>query len=1166
MGVLSKLKARRAARKATKTPATLTSAQQSAKQSIVSTAQQMSAAPSQATTVTKIATSTPTPVSPSPGGGTSDSTPAPPTDTTTTTVVNQSGSVTQGKVTYHGGAVVPNQGGKTANQLQAIALVEAKKQFGSEVKRGTFKATYTSKQNTQRESDRQAEAKAVQEEVKPYTSANTGRNVNSVSVYDPTYNPRPYSPDKGGFGKRLLTIPSNILENIREGSARQSSLTGAETFFGQGNVASVSGRDIVGTSQVSQKLQLTQDISKNISGIDTSIEKLSAGKVNEQNQFIGTEQEYSKLDKLYSQRETAVKNYETVSTINIGGRQRDVAEFGGLNKNIISSISSGVSLTGAAIGGGAGRATTSTLNTLGVKPSRSYNIGTGVGRGTEAFVNTGKYLIPGGGLFFATDIGGYGADVTQTKLKGEKLTKEQKKEGIWLGATAATMGILKYAPKFSGIGKGGKSLNPKTARLISAGTYGIVGGAGVGLGALSYSQTLKTTGDKSAAIGAGIGTGLSILGPVVGPKISEVSLFGKRSKKVEPTLALEESITDYTRQRATLLLKDDKGKYILGKTKGGEAISFGGKIDKGETARKATLRELKEETGLGIKDIKDFKFLDKVVTPEETHFVYTATLKKGSKINPMSDVKSIIKISPKNLFIKGSTGQSPRNPISIVTNKGRVRAYEAGLINFAETGTRPTWLSLKTKQGEYLLGTQSRYDVAPKNQLQYLKGYNEMLYAHGTPSPAVLNKGLLGKKGSFTVEGSMTKRGQAEGLYLQPPIAPGKTMPLNTNEVINVLGKERYLLSRSKGEGGLLGNKPGTFAKWGKPESKGYVGLSYLGFKSSQSTEVFMGVPRPKRTLFLFKEKPGVTSPTPKTLSGMESEVILKPGTEIVTIGKAEVFSIGGKKVYGQRTKVVKKGAEPEAAAEYQNLLKESSYNQNALYLPDPSKSYRSGGQRSSSSITISSTVQPSISSISSMSMTPSKNTSKSYNLFSSSSRGSSIVTQGSSVSSIKSKTKSIAPSGRSVGKSIPSLTRSYASIIPTPPPSYTRSPPTSTKKVPPGRPVGFYSRRKKGERKRRGTFGVQVRRGGIFRSVGAGLTAKEAKQLGQQVVSGTLAATFKVTGTGKQKLRTPVGFRTKSTKEGTLFIEKRSKRLSKRGEKIEIQQAKKRKPKRRKK
>jgi len=89
------------------------------------------------------------------------------------------------------------------------------------------------------------------------------------------------------------------------------------------------------------------------------------------------------------------------------------------------------------------------------------------------------------------------------------------------------------------------------------------------------------------------------------------------------------------------------------------------------------------------------------------------------------------------------------------------------------------------------------------------------------------------------------------------------------------------------------------------------------------------------------------------------------------------------------------------------------------------------------------------------------------------------------------------------------------------------------------------------------GKFTVLVRRYGKFKPIGIYKTPTAAFRAGRRVAAGTLAASFKVTGSKLPKV--PKGFY-QSKKEKGVFIEKRGFRLSKIGEKKEIQLAKKRK------
>lgn len=89
------------------------------------------------------------------------------------------------------------------------------------------------------------------------------------------------------------------------------------------------------------------------------------------------------------------------------------------------------------------------------------------------------------------------------------------------------------------------------------------------------------------------------------------------------------------------------------------------------------------------------------------------------------------------------------------------------------------------------------------------------------------------------------------------------------------------------------------------------------------------------------------------------------------------------------------------------------------------------------------------------------------------------------------------------------------------------------------------------------GVFSVSVRRFGKFKSIATTRSYGQAFNIGRQRVSTTLGATFKVSGLGTG-YKSPAGFYTKQTKEGTLFIEKPKYRLSTTPEIKEIQYFKK--------
>ena len=355
---------------------------------------------------------------------------------------------------------------------------------------------------------------------------------------------------------------------------------------------------------------------------------------------------------------------------------------------------------------------------------------------------------------------------------------------------------------------------------------------------------------------------LMTAGALLKAKETITSLTYKKAVQEVPTPELQQAVEPFTRKRATVMLKTEEGKYILGKTQGGYYISIGGKVEPGQTVRQAALAELRQETGLSLRDITGFEYAKKIVTPEETFYVFTGTVKKGATMTAASDISKIVTISPKNVFIKGATGQTGLQPVARLSlfPFGRVRAYEAGIINYLETGKPVTWLSLPTESGKFYLGTQSRYDVPWSVQKKYLEE-QQLVLAHGTTKPEILRKFYPFEK-TTTIKAEATQRGMMPGLYVQPPVSA-------TN-------------------------------------APGYIGLSYLGFRVPTSEYGGIQIGRQTATAYAFKEAPKFPiTPTPKTYAGVEEELIISPLTKITSIGKAEKFGLGLRPVYVQPAKIV---------------------------------------------------------------------------------------------------------------------------------------------------------------------------------------------------------------------------------------------------------------------
>lgn len=789
------------------------------------------------------------------------------------------------------------------------------------------------------------------------------------------------------------------------------------------------------------------------------------------------------------------------------------------------------------------------------------------------------YIKPGASTSFVTYTTPEELQTAQSKATtiGEKLTTAEYKPTFISYAAAGlvprtTTQLLGMAV-LGGASAGAAAVAPLATSIGFTG-YG-------GYSGYKYVTGKDLTTEEKTSYAAGT---LGLLG---GMKLIEYSPFGVKPYQVKPTPEMEVSVQPFTRQRATLLLTTEKGKYVLGETKSGEIISIGGGIEKGQTPRGAALIELKQETGLGPKDISGLKKVGTVVTPEETFFTYKATLSKEAqaKMKPASDVRRFVTVSPKNPFIKGVTGQTGLQPISRqVPFIGRIRAYEAGLINYAETGVKPTWLAIKTPQGEFYLGTQSRYNVPGKIQKQYLQ-QEELLLAHGTPAPAVLKGTSLPGQKAFTIEAAQTQRGQAQGLYLQPPIGlnkgfrpdfvvyhgtprvaevlktgikpagEGNIKAVNTltfgmknegyiyfgktpevskpytitgGEILPIykeplkvgLTKAQALKLEGKGQGydypGAVRYKGSIPAEQVKPigesfttPAPGYIGLSYLGFQSSQES-LGAKIAFPIRTAYLFREKPtGAIGPTPKTLSGMESELIITPDTTISTTQKATIASIGGKRVYLQPTKIVKPGegtqtimsisedygayryvTPGEVVAQISSISKSKPNKQIVIISSVPKK------EETISKISSSKSISTSISIIPSKVIEPS-NIPK--------------ITEPSKIPSVKVPYKIPSsfvprmPSKIKVPKPIPS---------PVPPYNPRKEPPTIIEEF--GRRTKIKELAKKISKQ---GYELQIKRFGKYKTIAQSLSLSRAKQLGARKVMGSLGQTFRIIPKGQTQM-----------------------------------------------
>jgi len=402
-------------------------------------------------------------------------------------------------------------------------------------------------------------------------------------------------------------------------------------------------------------------------------------------------------------------------------------------------------------------------------------------------------------------------------------------------------------------------------------------------------------------IAGSVGIVKAPLGRLAGKALKKVpvrlktTIFRKISKpkSIDPTPLLEKEAFRTSRQRVTLLLKEPKsGKYVLGQTKTGKAISIGGGVEKGQTLKTALKSELLQETGLKLTDLKRVKKFGKYVTPEETFHIFTAEVSKKtiSRIKPSSDIAGGLKyVSPKQITKFG--GRTFKDPFS----KGGVRSYELQMMKWVETGQKPKWLvteapsfgkygytdtflkpsqnvlkhTSRTKTGRFqkfgeliYLGDKSRYNVPYKSQVRALAGSTKkpVLLTHATPSGW---KSLFSqyKTRKFTIQKGKNVRGVG-GLYTHPPVS----------------------------------TKSGL----------GYTGLSYLEFGAGDYALGTKFSWFKKRVIFTTKSKLGKTvTATKKTRAGTEFERLIRPNTIIETTKGKKGINILNELVDVQPVKLV---------------------------------------------------------------------------------------------------------------------------------------------------------------------------------------------------------------------------------------------------------------------
>lgn len=91
--------------------------------------------------------------------------------------------------------------------------------------------------------------------------------------------------------------------------------------------------------------------------------------------------------------------------------------------------------------------------------------------------------------------------------------------------------------------------------------------------------------------------------------------------------------------RATIIVQDDDGRILLVRDRGKRIFSLpGGKIERGEDARRAALRELQEETGINLtRAVRLFKH----VGGSRVHEVFKSDVRADSRGKARAEIAQI---------------------------------------------------------------------------------------------------------------------------------------------------------------------------------------------------------------------------------------------------------------------------------------------------------------------------------------------------------------------------------------------------------------------------------------------------------------------------------------------------------------------------------------------
>ena len=413
-----------------------------------------------------------------------------------------------------------------------------------------------------------------------------------------------------------------------------------------------------------------------------------------------------------------------------------------------------------------------------------------------------------------------------------------------------------------------------------------------------------------------LGTSALILSPAASwltGRVRAALTVPKPVRRLEPSIRPDIPL----RERAVVIVRDKKGRVLYELDKNTRMyILPGGKVGARESAKAAAKRELAEETGLIVKDLKQ---IDTVQTPREINYVFEYVVKDIDRLKLVPQTGEVLGfkvIKPREYT--GPTALKPFGERGIRSDdlfigsrakhvvdvnkeiKALTEAERQVLVTEARTWAEQTFgaerikgISSQALVRDYLLsqkgalyrsllipaeagrppmlvGFGSRYDI-PFRELKRYKG--ELYYVHATPQRIPTQYEYFTKdikkvgadiEEQFTVLAKRVKRGEPY-LYFQPPVT-------------------------AKG-------------------AEAYLGVSYLGLlkrKGYEFPEITWGLPK-RPAAYLAKAKAGEDLVfTEKAIRGVEFEVGAAPLTRFAVREVGRPFYLMGKRIEVKEIKILR--------------------------------------------------------------------------------------------------------------------------------------------------------------------------------------------------------------------------------------------------------------------